>query len=327
MRILISDSLRRSGKVDLIGIAKNGQEGVDLVNRLSPDVVLTDMVMPQYDGLYLVKEVMKNHPVPIVVLSALDKMNPQIFEALNEGAVDFLEKDIKKEADSDFDALLIDKLTVASKASFGALPRKRINEQHTFNENLRYDILAIGASTGGPGAIESLLTNLPSNFNLPIVIAQHMPHKFIDSYAKRLNELCGFEVKVAQAGEEVRSGKVYFASGQTNTQVVKEASGKLIFAFTEKQYTEFNHPSVDCLFESLALATGKKTLSVLLTGMGKDGVMGLGKIHAKGGFSVAQDENSCVVYGMPKFAVEKKVVNRVVSLKDMPAFIVSCCDL
>jgi len=330
MRILISDALRRSGKIELLGTGKNGKEGVDLVNKFSPDVVLTDMVMPEYDGLYLVKNVMLENPTPVLVLSALNKDSHQIFDALHEGAVDFVEKNVQAESDNTvFDEILLRKITIASESKFGKKRRaKKNNTAHTFKENLNYDIIALGSSTGGPSALESIIKRLPSNLSIPVVIAQHMPERFIESFAKRLNAEVDFTVKVAEKGEVVRVGTIYLMPGHTNTKIIRDInSGELTFAFTTKKYVEFNHPSVDCLFESLERATGKKTLAAILTGMGKDGINGMRKLQAKGAFTIAQDEASSVVFGMPKFAIDNKVVNRVVSLKDMPAFIVSCCDL
>jgi len=202
---------------------------------------------------------------------------------------------------------------------------KKNSHAHTFTSTTQYDIVVIGASTGGPGAIEQIVNNLPSNLNIPVVIAQHMPARFLETFSARLNENSPLPVKLGSRGEALKGGTVYIASGESNTRIENNlVTGMPMITFTSRKYDEFNYPSVDCLFESVADVYGNRSIAVILTGMGKDGMLGLKKIKSLGGFTIAQDEESSVVYGMPKAAVEYDAVRQIVRLKEIPGFIVSC---
>jgi len=328
MRILLSDYLKSDPEVELIAVGNNGKDGFEKTKMHRPDVVVTDMVMPDFDGLYGIKNIMKECPTPIIVLSSLDKTNPQIFDALKAGALEFVDKP-KSDIQGTFKGGGYELLNlIKSFADIDDITQKSANllevtHQHTFSSQLEYDIIAIGASTGGPGATESIITRLPGNLAIPVVIAQHMPPRFLVSYAERLDKLTPLRVKIPNAGEELKPGYVYVAPGNTNTRVMIQA-GKPIFRFTSKKYKEFNEPSVDCLFESVGDAYGKKAIGVILTGMGRDGTLGLKRIKSLGGRVISQDEASAVVYGMPKSAYDAGVVDQIVKLRDIPGYIVSC---
>ncbi len=331
MRIRMSDILADFEGVELVGVAKDGREGVDIAIKKMPDVVLTDMVMPQEDGVYVVKNLMRSNPVPVVILSSLNRTNPKVFDALKAGAVDFIEKNLDADQDRDFENELRLKLFSASQANLKPLfkeVRKGNSELHAFQSTIRYDIITIGASTGGPGAIETILGNLPRNLNLPIIVAQHMPARFIESFASRLMRSTGFRVEVARRGGLIENGIVYFMPGDKNLKVTRGMNaGEYRFAVSRKQFLEYNNPSVDCLMESVAEAYGSRVIGVILTGMGRDGAMGLKKIKEAGGYTVVQDEKSAVVFGMPRAAEEIGAANKIVNLRDMAPFIVSCCDI
>ena len=179
-------------------------------------------------------------------------------------------------------------------------------------------------STGGPGAIESILENLPSNFSLPVVVAQHMPERFIETFAERLNSKKIFRVKIAEDQEALKPGVVYLAPGHCNLEIVRNESERYVFRYTSKTFKEFNFPSVDCLFQSVAETFSHRSIAVILTGMGKDGMKGMCQIRESGGYTIGQDESSSVVYGMPKAAFEAGAVRQVLKLSEIPGFVVSC---
>ncbi len=329
MRIMISDSLRSDPEIALVGTASNGKDGFQKVRTLRPDVVVTDMVMPEYDGLYAVKNIMEKLPTPVILLSSLDKANPEIFDALNAGAFDFVDKPRTKDPD-DFKANLV-KLKERIRAAAGldsTVLGKRVDKTnhhfHSFGNILHYEVLVIGASTGGPSAIESILTQLPGNLAIPVVIIQHMPERFLESFAERLSKILPLKVRLAKRNERLEPGIIYIVPGDGNMMIKSDDHGKPSFRYTKKVYQEFNSPSIDCMFESIAGFYGSKAIGVILTGMGKDGSRGLLQIKKKGGVTIAQDGGSCVVNGMPQASVDIGAVDYVVQLKEMSGFIVSC---
>lgn len=330
MRILLTDIISADSEITLLGSARDGKEGVEKAKLLNPDVIISDMIMPEYDGLYLVKRIMKELPLPVILLSALEKTNPLVFEALSLGAFDFLDKP----KDNIGNALkakaypLIELIKAAAGADVVQSRRikiKKNNNAHTFDDTAAYSAIIIGASTGGPGAIENLLKQLPANIMLPIIIAQHMPPSFIESFASRLNQISPFEIKVARKGEEIENGTVYLAPGTTNLRLKKNPdTGCVFFSFSEKAYKEFNKPSIDCLMESAAAVYKEQLIAVILTGMGKDGTIGLKAIRDAGGITIAQDETTSVVFGMPKNAWEEGAAQRLIPIDQMGGFIISC---
>lgn len=329
MRKVISDIIKTDDSIELIGIARNGQEGSNMALNLNADVVVTDMVMPDFDGLYVVNSLMEKQPLPIILLSSLEKTDSRIFDALQYGAFDFIDKPTDLDEARIRNYGLLKLIKEASRTDISLLKSRQLAKRnvhsHTFTEKLNYEIIVIGASTGGPGAIESIVSNLPQNLKIPVVIAQHMPARFLETFAVRLNDTCPIPVKLARRGETPKGGIVYIAPGEANMKVETNiVTGQPMFTFTERKFEEFNNPSIDCLFESVSNTYGKNSIAVILTGMGKDGAVGMGSIFSKGGFTIAQDEESSVVYGMPKVAFDTGVVKQVVPLKQIPGFIVSC---
>ncbi|QSE97579.1 chemotaxis-specific protein-glutamate methyltransferase CheB [Fulvivirga lutea] len=329
MRILITDILKSDKSISEVQTANNGFEAMQKVRSYQPDVIVTDMVMPEYDGLYLVKEVMKDSPKPIIVLSSLDRTNAQIFDALKYGAFEFVDKPKNGEGfKTNGYYPLVDLVKEAAKINVQSLITKSIrrnNLAHTFQEKLNYDIVVIGSSTGGPGAIECLLEGFPANFPVPIVIAQHMPERFIESFAVRINGYTPLNVSIPRKGQPLEPGHIYIAPGTKNIMINRSPiSNTPLFSFTSRHYKEFNNPSVDCLFESVSETYKERALCVVLTGMGKDGTQGLSKIKANKGYAIVQDEKSSVVFGMPKAALDAGLVDNVVPIKEMAGFITSC---
>jgi two-component system chemotaxis response regulator CheB len=323
MRIVLSDLFRKEG-IDVIATAANGLEGVEKARALQPDVVITDMIMPNFDGLYVVRQLMTSLPLPIILLSSLDRADPKIFDALHEGAFDFIDKPHQNEVVEGHNAL-ISLVREACKADFPGVQKSQMGRNtsvHKFEERLNYDIIAIGASTGGPSAVEGIINNLPSNLAVPVVVAQHMPERFIESFAARLAETTGLHVSVPHDGERLLNHHIYLATGQAN-MCIQEVGATLAVKYIQEEYTEFNHPSIDCLFESVADVYRARAIGVILTGMGRDGAKGLSKIKNAGGLTIAQDAASSVVYGMPRVAYESGAASYQIPLLEIPNFIVS----
>ena len=320
--------LRRDTEIELVGMAFGGEEGIAKARQLAPDVIVTDVDMPDCDGVAVVRAIMPEIPTPIILLSALEKEHPKIFEALSAGAFDFLSKDDVTTTRRHAQPLLNRLIKTANQVSLKKIDAWRINKNtclHSFDEHLRYEIIALGASTGGPAAIEALLNALPANLSIPVVIAQHMPAYFLMAFAQRLDKISPLRVKVAEGGEMLQGQTVYIMPGHTNTHIVREkATQQPVFEFTRRQYSAFNDPSIDGLFVSLAEVYGAKAIGVVLTGMGKDGTEGLRAIQQRRGYTIGQDESSSVVFGMPKHAIDCGVVQQVLPLREIPGFLVSC---
>ncbi len=327
MRKVIGDILTSDESIELVGTAVNGKDGTELAIREKPDVIITDMVMPEYDGLYVVRSIMETQPTAVIVLSSLDKSNSRIFDALKFGAFDFIDKPTELNVKSLSDYSLLELVKHAAKTDLSLLKAKEIKVEkkvHTFTGDAKHEIVVIGSSTGGPGAVENIIMKLPSNLSVPVVIAQHMPARFLETFTQRLNDHSPLHVKLATKGEPLQAGKIYIAPGDINCYIGRSpVDQRPIFMFTNKSYDEFNNPSVNCLFESVADVYGNRAIGVILTGMGRDGSRGLKKIHQAGGICIAQDEESSVVFGMPKAAVEENAATEVVNLSDMTQHILN----
>lgn len=328
MRILINDIINTDPDIQVVGQANNGKTAYLLTQELKPDVVLMDVNMGEYDGIYGVIEIMEHCPTPIIILSSIGNvdMNP-ILQGLELGAIDYLNKPAKNRVNMDeVKHDLIEKIKVASTINLEELLDKplavNINE-HSFDNATSYDCIVLGASTGGPRALERILTQLPKNLTIPVVIAQHMPASFVPAFASRLNQLTPLEVSVAKQGSILAAGHVYLASGDINLTVECKREN-YIFGATTQQFLAYNNPSIDALMLSIAEAYKGRAIGVLLTGMGKDGAIGLKAMKVAGSYTIAQSEASCIVYGMPKAAVQSDAVKQVVHLDEIAAFIVSC---
>jgi two-component system chemotaxis response regulator CheB len=330
MRLILQDMLQTETHLGIVGTANNGLQALEKTLALKPDVILLDLIMQDYDGLYAVKHIIAQCPTPIILLTSLEHQHEIVFEALSEGAFDILTKpkgafnskirEIKQE--------LLQKIETAFKNKQYLLQNKtkfKPNQSpHTFVDNLPYQVICIGASTGGTTAIEHILKKMPSNLPIPILIAQHIPKEFGYSFAQRLNQELPFEVKIAQPNEYIQKGKIYLMPSDTNTIVSKaKAADKYVFKPTEALYKEYNFPSVDSLFLSATEQFQHKTIGILLTGMGKDGALGMQAIYQKQGLTIAQDEKSCVVFGMPKAAIELNAVQHILPLEEISQFVIT----
>ena len=329
MRHMITNIVNERETLGVIGTASNGKDALLKSEALNPDVIVMDLHMGEYDGIYALKEIMKTKtPKPIILLSSSENEHMESeLEALNAGAFDCVNKPVNNRIKlREIADELYQKIEAAYQTDISVLvnrvPIGKNVSPHTFTEQLPYDIVLIGASTGGPAAIEKIVSNIPINLSTPIIIAQHMPSNFISSYAKRLERIGHKEVIIAQAGKIVERGKIYILPGDKNTVLVKK-EGQVKFSIAVKKYPFYNHPSVDALFTSAVEIYEDKIIASLLTGMGKDGANGLKLIKKRGGLTIAQSQETCVVYGMPKSAVDQDAVNYSLNIEMIAPFIIS----
>lgn len=333
MRKLIPGILGRDAQIEVIGTAMDGSFGLKKIEELKPDVVTLDLEMPRMDGMETLREITRKYRVPVVVVSAhsVDGASAT-FKALSLGAFDFVSKPIdasqaRMEAVAD---QLVAKVKVAAQSG---VPPQRV----LFPDNFRAQkplrrpprpatkFVAIGISTGGPNALQYLLSQLPGDFPAAIAIVQHMPEGFTEMFARRLNECCMIDVKEARSGDMLVAGRALICPGNRHMRLKRMPLGDLV-VLGDDDRVNGHRPSVDVLFESAAREFGPKSIGLLMTGMGEDGADGLGLVKAAGGLTVAQDEQSCVVFGMPKAGIERGHVMRVVSLDALANLLIRHCS-
>jgi len=329
MRLIISDILKSVDGITVVGTANDGKEAVAKVKTLQPDVLILDMYMGEYDGIYAVRNILKDRNLPIIILSSIGNTNlDPIMEALNLGAFDYLNKPKDNNARiREVGAILVKKIQSAYAEGNKRVVANRIQVKsnqniHTFGD-LNFDVIVIGASTGGPSALENVILGLPSNIPVPILIAQHMPANFVHSFVDRINKITPLNVKIGKKGDLVLPGTVVIAPGDHNMSLRKGLHG-IEIDYDPKVYKEFDKPSVDALFLSAAKVYKEKTIAVVLTGMGKDGADGASKISEQGGFVFVQNKETSTVFGMPKAVVDKGVARNQVPLNQISGFLVSC---
>ena len=303
--------LAQSQEIEVVGTAENGKEGIQKLKELDPDVVCTDLMMPVMDGLELTKEVMRNYPKPILVISsALEGKNQSnVFQLLEAGALEVFPKP-QGGSEKDYEGIrnkLESKIKlIHSIPVFKSREKNKPSEIQPINSNIgqqklnniRY--LVIGASTGGPNAIQKILERLPENLSIPVICVQHITDGFIESLVTWLDQSTKLKVKIMEDNEVPISGRVYFPKDQRH--LVIESNGNL----KESREVSLNGhtPSINITFKSFATHRGSSTLGVILTGMGDDGASGLLSIKHMGGKTIGESEKTCVVYGMPRVAHE-----------------------
>jgi len=321
MRKVVKDILESEPGIQVVGTARNGKVGIEQAIKLRPDVITMDVEMPKMDGLAALSEIMKAIPTPVVMLSTLTtKGTDTTIKALEAGAVDFIGKpsgsvsiDIEKISDD-----IISKVKIAAKAHVKKTKVSGRKILPSIMKSTMNKVIAIGSSTGGPQTLLEILVRLPENIP-PIFIVQHMPPGFTKSLANRLNSYCSFDVKEAEEGDTIRGGLALMAPGGYHMTVKRiNLENKEIIHLTNGPSVNAVKPSVDVMLESVVKIYGKNTLGVILTGMGGDGANGMCLIKKSGGKTIAQDEASCVVFGMPKVAIEKGCVDRVATLSSIP---------
>ncbi len=320
VRGVLSEELRRYPDIDVVGTASDPFVARDRILELKPDVVTLDVEMPRMDGLSFLERLMRYHPIPVVIVSSLTPEHSEAaLRALSLGAVEVVSKPGSAYSVPEVGQRLIQAIRAASRARLAAPTAVRATPRavtpavpasaalHGLRTTNR--ILAVGASTGGTKAIEEVLRALPASAP-GTVIVQHMPAGFTRSFAQRLDTLCAMEVREAQDGDLVVPGLVLIAPGSIH-MVVQRSGAQFVARLKEGPAVHHQCPAVDVLFQSVARAAGRNAVGVILTGMGADGAKGMRAMYDAGAWTIAQDEATCVVYGMPREAVELGGVNEV----------------
>ena len=341
MRNALSRMLSSDPEIEIVGMARDGIEAVEKTEALKPDIVTMDVEMPRMDGITALRHIMEKTPVPVIMVSSLTSDGARVtLDALDLGAVDFIPKNLSELSINivKIKELLIDKVKhlgrkgiVKRRARISgsqpsslrasgaplALPARTTGER-------RIGIVSIGTSTGGPRVLQDIIPKLPKDFPVPIVIAQHMPPNFTGPFAERLNQISRITVKEAEEGEILIPGVVFIAPGRGHMRVARRRGGiETVVSISEEKEEFIYRPSVDALMSSVAECFPGRALGVILTGMGNDGARGLAALKKTGGRIFAQDEESCVVYGMPKAVVDAGLADKILSMEEMAGEIIN----
>ena len=318
VRDMLADILSSDPGISIVGMATNGLEAISLTQALKPDVVAMDIVMPVMDGMEAIEKIMASTPVPILVISDLDH-SKIAFSALSKGALDVYHKSNTSETMA---KELIAKVKLLSRVkvikhilphSGGLLAPPSPAPEKAKENNKTCQIIAIASSTGGPRALAQIFSNLNTPFPVPIVVAQHISDDFVCGLVDWLNEVSSIKVVFAADGEMLKPNHAYFAPAGTHITVSK--TGRLMLQ--PRNPDELFHPSCDRLLQSVGKAFGAYSIGVILTGMGDDGVQGICCIREQGGYTIAQDEATSVVFGMPKVAIERGGIDRVSPINEI----------
>ncbi len=332
-RQLLRGILESEPDVEVVGVAVDAYDAREKIKLLEPDVLTLDVEMSRMDGVTFLANLMRLRPMPVVMISRLAERNSALVQkAMELGAVSFIEKpavgrgeELKAAAE-----IIIDEVRNAAAVNLNALsPQGRTSSVNsvpvmtgvfrqptkTLAPGLGDPLIAIGASTGGTEAIKDIVSRLPSNAP-PIVVAQHIPDTFSRSFAERLDELSKMKVYHAEHGQKIERGCVYVAPGSHHLRVARDRNG-LVCTLDDGERVGFHRPSVNVLFASIAKARVQPVVGVILTGMGRDGAEGMKLLQAAGAVTIAQDEATCVIYGMPKAAVEERAIQHVLSLNEI----------
>ena len=336
MRKAISTMLDKDPGIKVVGMAKDGQEGLEMVRQLNPDVVTMDIEMPRMDGLTALRHIMMEAPRPVLMVSSLTTEGAEAtLKAMELGAVDFIPKQLSKVS---LDIVKIERdliervKTVAVRKMRHTRPRPAAAPRPSAQVAARpapsmtgrpvRDVVAIGVSTGGPPVVQQVLSSLPENFPASIVIAQHMPAAFTGPFAKRLDSVSKISVKEAETGDVLRPGHAFVAPGGKHI-VLDQKVSRVDVVVTDQPADALYKPSANVLISSVAKAVGKRGLGVILTGMGSDGCEGVRDLKERGGRALAQSDSTCVVYGMPKAIVDESLADEIVDLDDMAGSIMA----
>jgi len=329
MRKLIPQMLAGDDSIEVVGTAMDGNFCLKKIEELKPTVVTLDLEMPGMNGIDTLKEIMRREPLPVIVFSSHSTEGASVtVRALGLGAFDFVTKPKDASAHmAETSKELIAKIKAAAECRLKprvALGVPQRAEKPAASAGAPTKVVAIGVSTGGPQALEYLFTQLPGDFPGTIVVVQHMPDGFTDMFARRLDELSPLRVKEAQSGDVMQPGRVLICPGSRHMRVKRLPMGD-VAVLTDDARVNGHRPSVDVLMHSVAEEFRAQAVGVLMTGMGDDGAEGLGAIKKEGGMTIAQSEESCVVYGMPKAAIERGYAIRVVALDVMAATLQAIC--
>ena len=322
----ISEILAGDKRIEVVGMAADGMEAIRKVAELKPDVVTMDIEMPVLDGISAVRRIMATHPTPILMFSSLTSDGAKAtLDALDAGAVDYLPKRLEDLSQDHVEAsriLCARVRTIGLRGMVGraavpkalvAVPLPPLKSRVALPPRGSCKIVLIGTSTGGPAALQQVLSKLPADYPVPILLIQHMPGSFTPAFAQRLDQLCAISVKEAAEGDVLKPGTALLAPGGRQ-MVVEDQRGSVVVHITDSEPGQNYRPCVDVTFISVAKAYPGKVLAVVLTGMGADGREGARVLKQGGSFIWAQDEASCVVYGMPMAVAEAGLVDQVLAL-------------
>jgi two-component system, chemotaxis family, protein-glutamate methylesterase/glutaminase len=308
VRKILTQELQKTGEIEVIGTAPNPIIGRDKIVMLKPDVIILDVEMPEMDGITFLEKLMKHHPMPVVILSSLAEEGGRVaLRAIELGACEVLSKPGASYSVKDMSEQLIEKVKAASRVK--NIRRVKI-EDKVVDKSKRSmamirttnKIIAIGASTGGTEAIKDVLKRIPAN-SPPIVMVQHMPMNFTKAFAERLNQICEIEVREAKNGDQVLPGTALLAPGNKHMELRRNGANYFV-EIIDGPLVFHQRPAVENLFQSVAKFAGSNAVGVILTGMGKDGSTGLLEMKKSGAYTIAQDEKSSIVFGMPREAIE-----------------------
>ncbi|MDK2957378.1 MAG: two-component system, chemotaxis family, protein-glutamate methylesterase/glutaminase [Desulfovibrionales bacterium] len=329
MRKALSSMLEKDPGIKVVATARDGEEGLELIRRYNPDVVTLDIEMPRMDGITALRHIMMESPRPVLMVSSLTTEGGEAtLKALDLGAVDYIPKQLSKIS---LDIVKIERELLSKVRAIAgrkirptARPRPSAAKAEPPlrpkivrpSGAVRRDVVGIGVSTGGPPAVQKVLSKLPENFPAGIMIAQHMPKAFTGPFAKRLDGVCNITVKEAEDGDQLKPGLALVAPGGSHL-VLHHRVSRLDVRVTPEPREALYKPSANVLISSVADAVGRRGLGVILTGMGNDGMEGVKALKQKGGRALAQSDATCVVYGMPKAVVDAGLADEVVDIDDM----------
>jgi len=333
MRKLIPQIIETDNSIHVVGTAMDGNFGLKKIEELKPQVITLDLEMPGMGGIDMLKEIMRRHRIPVIVVSSHTTRGASItLKALSLGAFDFVAKpcDVSSRM-QEVAQELISKIKAAAQSRGIAVhpepdipvPSRRAKAKAALGQQPT-KIIAIGISTGGPQSLHYLLAQLPADFPGSIVVVQHMPEGFTDMFAKRLDECCALNVKEAQSGDLLLAGRVLISPGNRHLKVKRMPLGDVAI-LSDDARVNGHRPSADVMFRSVAEEFGARAVGLIMTGMGEDGAQGLGVIKAAGGVTIAQGEESCIVFGMPKAAIERGHAMRVVQLEALASTLQAQC--
>lgn len=342
MRKVIADMISSDDDMEVVGVARNGEEALEMIVSRKPDVVTMDVEMPKMDGLTALKQIMEVSPMPVIMLSSLTTNGAvETLKALDYGAFDFITKptSLIKVSTPEVRDELLTKIKIASRTKVykpSVIPRQPRPVLATTKESYKSTasqgktkfkkLIAIGTSTGGPRALQDVIPFIPRDIDASILIVQHMPPGFTKSLADRLDSMSQIHVKEAEDGDVMKAGVAYLAPGDSHIKVSKQA-GQFVIKLDNGERVSGHKPSVDAMMYSIASLNDRNVIGVIMTGMGADGADGMSKVKANRGFIIAQDEESCVVFGMPKSTIKLGVVDKVVSLTNIANEIVKAMEV
>lgn len=327
VRKILTHILSKSPFIEVVGTARDGQEALEVVEKLNPDVITLDLIMPNMDGISFLKEQMKRKPIPVVIVSIASESGELAVEALNLGAVDIIQKPTALALEKLYEIAneLMEKVKNASQTPLEKIfniakisPEKTEIKKEIVRTTV--DIVVIGTSTGGPQALRYVIPKFPKNFPVPIAVVIHMPVGHTEIYAERLNNISDLEVVEAKDKELLEKGKIYIAPA--GKHMLFEKGEKVYIKLDLKPFDTLHKPSVDVVLRSAGEVFGERVLGVIMTGMGNDGLYGSEFIKSKGGKIFTEAEETCIVYGMPRVINERGLSDKIVPLYRMPEEII-----